>query len=66
MNRRNTKKIRVGSVEIGGGSPIAVQSMTNTIPGMLKQPFSRFWAGESRRDIVRISFSIKNADTQRD
>jgi (E)-4-hydroxy-3-methylbut-2-enyl-diphosphate synthase len=28
--RNNTKKIKIGRVEIGGGSPIAVQSMTKT------------------------------------
>ena len=28
--RNQTKKINVGNVTIGGGSPIAVQSMTNT------------------------------------
>ncbi len=28
--RRQTRKISIGSVPIGGGSPIAVQSMTNT------------------------------------
>lgn len=31
MKRRNTKKIMVGNVPVGGGSPITVQSMTNTI-----------------------------------
>ncbi len=31
MNYRdNTKKIKIGNVEIGGGNPIAIQSMTNT------------------------------------
>ncbi|MCF0230149.1 MAG: flavodoxin-dependent (E)-4-hydroxy-3-methylbut-2-enyl-diphosphate synthase, partial [Parasporobacterium sp.] len=30
MCRENTKKIRIGNVEIGGGNPIAIQSMTNT------------------------------------
>ena len=30
MERRNTKKIRVGNVFIGGGSLVTVQSMTNT------------------------------------
>lgn len=30
MNRDNTKKIKIGSVIIGGGNPIAIQSMTNT------------------------------------
>ncbi len=28
--RDNTKKVRIGNITIGGGSPIAIQSMTNT------------------------------------
>ena len=31
MERKITKKIYVGNVSIGGGSPISIQSMTNTI-----------------------------------
>ncbi len=30
MNRRNTKKIKLGNIYVGGDSPITVQSMTNT------------------------------------
>lgn len=30
LHRNKTKKIRVGNVEIGGGAPISVQSMTKT------------------------------------
>ncbi|MFW6080336.1 MAG: flavodoxin-dependent (E)-4-hydroxy-3-methylbut-2-enyl-diphosphate synthase [Desulfosalsimonas sp.] len=30
VKRKNTRRISVGSVEIGGGAPISVQSMTNT------------------------------------
>lgn len=30
MERNNTKKIKIGNMFIGGGSPITVQSMTNT------------------------------------
>lgn len=30
-NRNNTKKIKIGKIEIGGGNPIAVQSMTKTV-----------------------------------
>lgn len=30
MTREETKKIRIGDVWIGGGNPIAIQSMTNT------------------------------------
>jgi len=30
IKRRKTKKINLGNVQIGGGAPVAVQSMTNT------------------------------------
>ena len=30
MYRDNTRRVRIGDVEIGGGSPIRIQSMTNT------------------------------------
>lgn len=30
MKREDTKVIRIGNVQIGGGNPIAIQSMTNT------------------------------------
>lgn len=30
MTRKDTKKIRIGDVWIGGGNPVAIQSMTNT------------------------------------
>lgn len=30
MNRKITKEVRIGSVPIGGGNPIVIQSMTNT------------------------------------
>ena len=30
MERKNTKEIKIGNVTIGGGNPVAVQSMTNT------------------------------------
>ena len=31
MSKKLTKKIYVGDVPVGGGSPISIQSMTNTI-----------------------------------
>ena len=31
IKRKKTKKIKVGSVSVGGDSPISVQSMTNTL-----------------------------------
>ena len=31
IDRRVSRKIRVGNVEVGGDAPITVQSMTNTL-----------------------------------
>lgn len=33
MERKQTKQIRIGNVTIGGGAPVAIQSMTNTRTG---------------------------------
>ena len=36
IKRRKTKVINVGDVKIGGGNPISVQSMTNTLTTNIK------------------------------
>ncbi len=55
-NRRPTKKIMVGDVPVGGGSPISVQSMTTTktadVEETLKQIYDLAAAGA---DIVRCT-----------
>ena len=30
MDRNQTKQVKIGNVTIGGGAPVAIQSMTNT------------------------------------
>ena len=54
--RRPTRRIMVGSVAVGGGSPITVQSMTTTktadVDGTLAQIYSLAAAG---CDIVRCT-----------
>jgi (E)-4-hydroxy-3-methylbut-2-enyl-diphosphate synthase len=54
--RKNTKKIKVGNIFVGGDSKITVQSMTNTItsdvPSTVKQILDLENAGA---DIVRVS-----------
>ena len=30
FQRKDTKVVRIGNVKIGGGNPVAIQSMTNT------------------------------------
>ena len=56
IKRRKTKKITVGNVEVGGDSPISVQSMTNTlttdIDGTIRQINE---LSDSGADIVRVS-----------
>ena len=56
IERRKTKKIKVGKVEIGGDAPISVQSMTNTlttdVEATIKQINDLDNAGA---DIVRVS-----------
>ena len=56
IKRKLTKKISVGNIDVGGDSPISVQSMTNTlttdIEGTIKQIHSLEEAGA---DIVRVS-----------
>jgi (E)-4-hydroxy-3-methylbut-2-enyl-diphosphate synthase len=56
IHRRPSRKIRVGSVEVGGDAPISVQSMTNTPTsdaaatlGQIRQ------LEEAGADIVRVS-----------
>ena len=42
--RRKSRKIRVGSVEVGGDAPISVQSMTNTVTSDARsQPSVATW-----------------------
>lgn len=56
IDRRVSRKIKVGSVEVGGDAPITVQSMTNTLTadaaatiGQIRQ------LEEAGADIVRVS-----------
>ena len=54
--RRKSRQINVGSVPIGGGSPIAVQTMTNTLTTDVKSTIEQVVAAsEAGADLVRIS-----------
>ncbi len=56
MNRKNTVGVKVGTVQIGGGAPVVVQSMTNTdtadINGTVRQVADLARAGS---ELVRIT-----------
>ncbi len=64
INRRVSKKIWVGKVPVGGDSPIAVQSMTNTETCDVDATVAQIQALEKAgADIVRVSVpSLEAAD----
>ncbi len=56
IERRRSRKIRVGAVEIGGDAPIAVQSMTNTLTAAAAATIAQIRQLEDAgADIVRVS-----------
>ena len=56
IQRRPTRKIRVGSVEVSGDAPITVQSMTNTLTADAQATINQVRAlEEAGADIVRVS-----------
>ncbi len=60
--RRKTRQVQVGSVAVGGGAPVSVQSMTTTktadVEGMLAQIYALAAAGA---DIVRCTCNEEEA-----
>src|SRR6201991_323054 len=56
IDRRPSRKIRVGRVEVGGDAPITVQSMTNTLTADAKATIEQVrQLEEAGCDIVRVS-----------
>jgi (E)-4-hydroxy-3-methylbut-2-enyl-diphosphate synthase len=56
IQRRSSRKIRVGSVEVGGDAPITVQSMTNTLTADANATIGQIRElEEAGADIVRVS-----------
>ncbi len=54
--RRKTKVIKVGKINVGGDSPISVQSMTNTITSDVKSTIKQIQEiSKAGADIVRVS-----------
>lgn len=62
FERRVTRKLRVGDIEVGGGAPVSVQSMTTTktadVDGTLAQIYALAGAGA---DIVRVTCNTVEA-----
>ncbi len=62
IDRRVARKIRVGSVEVGGDAPIAVQTMTNTPTEDAAATIDQvIRAAEAGADIVRVSCPTEEA-----
>ena len=56
INRKKTKKIKVGNITVGGDSQISVQSMTNTLTTDVKETIKQINSlEEAGADIVRVS-----------
>jgi len=62
INRKKTKKIKIGNVEVGGDAQIAVQSMTNTLTTDIKATINQInELAEVGADIVRVSCPDKES-----
>ena len=56
INRKKTKKIKVGNIDVGGDAQISVQSMTNTLTTDIKATIKQInKLQEVGADIVRVS-----------
>ncbi len=61
-HREKTKKINIGGVVIGGGSPIAIQSMTNTKTADIKSTVEQIHELESAGcEIIRCTANTEEA-----
>ena len=62
MTRKNTKVVEIGNVKIGGGNPVAVQSMTNTKTENVEATVRQILAlEEAGCDIIRCAVPNKEA-----
>ncbi len=64
IQRRKSRKIMVGSVPVGGDSPITVQTMTNTLTSDVKSTLKQiFLCVDAGADIVRVSCPDEESTT---
>ncbi len=62
IKRKNTRQINVGNVKVGGGAPIAIQSMTNTYTQDVAATVSQIQHLEKAGcEIVRVAVTDKEA-----
>ena len=56
ITRKTTRQIKVGDVAIGGGAPIAVQSMTNTLTSDIEATVQQIHGLEQAGcEIIRVA-----------
>tara|TARA_Y100000590_G_C15646694_1_gene987151 strand:- start:518 stop:1615 length:1098 start_codon:yes stop_codon:yes gene_type:complete len=62
IDRRKSKVINVGSVKVGGNSPISVQTMTNTVTSDIKSTIAQInRITKAGADLVRVSVPDKES-----
>ena len=62
IERRKSKKIKVGNISVGGDAPISVQTMTNTPTTDIVSTFDQIEkCVEAGADIIRVSCPDKNS-----
>ncbi|MDC0093054.1 flavodoxin-dependent (E)-4-hydroxy-3-methylbut-2-enyl-diphosphate synthase [Alphaproteobacteria bacterium] len=62
IDRRKSKKIKVGNIFVGGDSPISVQTMTNTLTTDIDATLDQInQSAEAGADIIRISCPDKKS-----
>ena len=62
IDRRLTRVVKVGKIEIGGNNPIAVQTMTNTLTKDIKMTMKQISKiVRSGADLVRVSIPDKES-----
>jgi (E)-4-hydroxy-3-methylbut-2-enyl-diphosphate synthase len=67
MKRRATKSVTIGDVEIGGGAPISVQSMTNTDTRKVAETVQQIkLLEEAGCELIRIAIPDQEAATKVD
>ena len=60
--RRDTRKLRVGDIEVGGGAPVSVQSMTTTKTADAEATLAQIYAlAGTGADIVRVTCNTVEA-----
>ncbi|NNG47940.1 MAG: flavodoxin-dependent (E)-4-hydroxy-3-methylbut-2-enyl-diphosphate synthase, partial [Deltaproteobacteria bacterium] len=61
-SRKKTRRIRVGTVPVGGGAPVSVQSMTKTDTGNVRATVSQIRTlAREGCEIVRVAVPDESA-----